>query len=421
MEQFMLDQAKYGLKYLPVNALKAKLISSSSAETVCLRERLGFIRGICHPNENYSQLKGANIEWVRFDIPYPFAENGEVSQSFLNFKERCRGYVEKGIKVMAVSPNPKDFVAAGIDVADPANDERIANISRFMINELRGLIHGVQVANEMGLPLFTLPVTLRQAARFMGVTLKAMNEVKGDVIIGYNSTSPQADLHMLMKPYHRYCDYVGMDIYMGCFFGFPGFMWCFDVLLDYLWAYTGKPVILQEFGYIGAGAAKTAEEKKAILRKYGAESEADAKKNIEAFVSNLPERLAAQVKLRSHGKPEQYADVLFNSDLVNHLYFELPKLTKIPGYEHTPEGQAKFYKDILPRLYKKDYLVGAFIYCYSDSPRCYICNQNECPTETRWGIVDCDGNEKPSYYAVKEAFGEIAEKCPVIKFNGEKQ
>ena len=61
MEQFIVDQIKYGLKYLPVNALKAKLISSSSSETVCMREKHGFIRGICHPNENYEQIKNADI------------------------------------------------------------------------------------------------------------------------------------------------------------------------------------------------------------------------------------------------------------------------------------------------------------------------------------------------------------------------
>ncbi|MBQ2964045.1 MAG: hypothetical protein IJE14_05225 [Clostridia bacterium] len=420
MEQFIVDQIKYGLKYLPVNALKAKLISSSSSETVCMREKHGFIRGICHPNENYEQIKNADIGWVRFDIPYPFDENGSIRGCFYDFKERCRGYAENGIKVMAVSPNPKEFIAAGVDVTDKANDEKVAEVSRFMINELRDVIGGVQVANEMGLPIFTLPVTLRQAAHFMGVTLKAMSEIRGDIIIGYNSTSPQADLHLLMKPYHRYCDYVGMDIYMGCFFNFPGFMWCFDTLLDYLWAYTGKPILLQEFGYISGGAAKSPEEKKAILRRYGADSEEEAKQNIESFVNALPERLAEQVKLRSHGNVERYADVLFNSDLVNHLYTELPKYTKIPGCEHTPEGQAKFYCEILPRLYRKKYLVGAMIYCYSDSPMCYVCGQNECPTETRWGIVDCDGKEKPSYYAVKEAFGKIAAESPVINFNGEK-
>lgn len=50
---------------------------------------------------------------------------------------------------------------------------------------------------------------------------------------------------------------------------------------------------------------------------------------------------------------------------------------------------------------------GLIVYCWSDSDRCYVCGQEDCPTETRWGLVTCDDKEKPSYYAVKEAFGNI--------------
>ena len=44
---------------------------------------------------------------------------------------------------------------------------------------------------------------------------------------------------------------------------------------------------------------------------------------------------------------------------------------------------------------------------FDDTSKCYVCGQTDCPVETKWGIVDCDLNPKPAYYAVKEAFAEI--------------
>ena len=105
-------------------------------------------------------------------------------------------------------------------------------------------------------------------------------------------------------------------------------------------------------------------------------------------------------------------DFIFKSDYVNHLFKELPKTTLIPGYPHTPEGQAKFFRDVIPRMYNLPFVGGTIVYCYADSEKCYMCDQPDCPTETRWGLVDVDGNEKPSYYAVRKAFGRIRGKCP---------
>ena len=81
-------------------------------------------------------------------------------------------------------------------------------------------------------------------------------------------------------------------------------------------------------------------------------------------------------------------------------------------YPHTPEGQGRFFRDLIPRMYDLPFVGGLIVYCYSDSERCYMCGQSDCPTETRWGLVDVDGNEKPSYYAVRKAFGRIRGKCP---------
>ncbi len=405
MEQFIKDQIKYGLKYVPSNLLKYPFINKSNAETIKMRKK-GFICGVCHPDEYYKELKECNIGWVRIDIPFPFDENWQVTKRFNEFKAWCERFCEQGIKVMAITPYPKDFFKLNIDVRTARGEEKVREVSRFIISELKNCIHGLQITNEMGIPHFILPLeSMDEAVRYIGIQLQEIYPLKGDIIIGYNSAGPQADLHSKMIQYHKYCDYVGIDIYIGCFF--HGYMWMFEAQLDYLWALTKKPIILMEFGYISGGEPASKEEKIKILEKFGAESEEDAKENIVSFVENMPDYMKRHIKNVTGNDESRYYNLIFKSDFNDHLYQELPASTKIPGYPHTYEGQAKFYKKILPRLYKKPFLVGAFVFQYSDSPTCHVCGESGCPIETKWGLAKSDGTPKPSWYAVQKEFGKM--------------
>lgn len=407
MEQFIKDQITAGLKFLPINLLKSYFIKSSSEQTKEFRKKVGFIRGVCHPTDNYEQIKGANIGWIRIDIPFPFENDGTVSQAYTDFKERCRKFQENGIKVMAVTPYPKDYIDYGADIRNDEGIEKVKEIGKFLITDMQGCVSGFQITNEMGIPRFTIPLTIKEAAKFIGVNLEVMHPLKKDIVIGYNSAGPEAMLHSELLPYMSCCDYVGVDIYMGCFFNVPGFIWIFEALCRYLWAMTGKPVLIQEFGYLSGGAPKTRAEKKAILNRCGVNSEKEAKKNIEKFIGNMPAHFAEHVKYVCENDPSRYFGFIFKSDMVNHFYCELPKLTKIPGYPHTPQGQAKFFSDCISHLYSLDFICGCNIYCYKDPDKCYYCGQEDCPTETRWGLVDSKENEKPSYKAVRNVFGRI--------------
>ncbi len=407
MEQFIKDQITAGLKLLPSNLIKSYFIKSSSPETVAFREKTGFIRGVCHPTDDFQQIKGANIGWIRIDIPFPYEKDGSISPSYENFKERCRRFQKNGIRVMAVTPYPADYIEFGADIRTDEGTERVKEIGRFLIKDMQGVVSGFQITNEMGIPRFTIPLTLKEAAKFIAVNIEVMHPYKGDIIIGYNSAGPEAGLHAELLPVVKFCDYVGVDIYMGCFFNVPGSMWAFEGLCRYLYALTGKPILIQEFGYLSGGAPKTRAEKKAMLGRYGAKSEKEAKKNIEKFVDNMPKHFADHIKFVCSGDPTRYFGFLFRSDMVNHFYGELPRLTKIPGYPHTPDGQARFFEDLISHLYSLDFVCGCNIYCYKDPDMCYYCGQKECPTETRWGLVDAEGNEKPSYRAVRNVFGRI--------------
>ena len=408
MEAFVKDQILATIKYAPFHIAAGYLKSTASPEAEKIRRKLGgFVKGICHVSENYAQIKGAGIEWERADIPFPFDKEGNVREDYVTWKAKMRRYIDNGIRIFAVTPYPRTYIEYGIDPRTPEGEVQVVRIARFLVRDLKGLVEGFQITNEMGIPHFTKPMTMKQAARFIGVNLAAMYPIRGDIIIGYNSPGPQCDLHTMMRPYHKYCDYVGIDIYIGCFISPASWLCMFPVLLRYLWSLTGKPIMLMEFGYISGGAPKTAEEKRAILQRYGVDSEKEARENIGAFMEKLKE-ISPKMYERSTGNASgNLADYLFKSDYKNHFYCELPKHTVIKKYPHTPQGQADFYADLLPKLAALPFMVGSFIYCWSDSKRCGYCHQADCPTETRWGLVDMDHKEKPSYYAVRDAWAKI--------------
>ena len=407
MENFILNQVKPTLKHFPKHLIRSYFIEQSNEATKKFLGTTGFIKGICHTRENFEQIKGANIEWTRFDIPFPLDHDGNETPGYKWFKDRVKSYRDNGIKVMAVTPFPEHFLSNGYDVRTAEGKKRIAEISEFLIKDLKDLCNAFQIANEIGIPRFTLPFTVKEGAEFIVICARAMAPFKGDFPIGYNSPGPQVDLNIYLKPWMEYFDFVGIDIYMGCFFF--GTMWMFEALLRFLWSFTKKPIVLCEFGYISGGAPKTKKEKLDIIRSYGARNKKDAAKNIDAFLDNMNERMRTYIRQCAQEK-ENYARYIFHSEFTNHFYKELPKACVIPGYPHTDEGQARFYRDIIPRLKKLDFLGGLIVYCWRDDEQCYVCSQPDCPTETRWGLVTCDEKEKPSYYAVKEAFGNIKSK-----------
>lgn len=367
----------------------------------------GYMKGVCHAEPQYDLLKGANIGWIRDDIPFAFNSDGSLSQSYINWRAETKAYADNGLKVMAITPYPEDFIEYGLDPRDPANKEAIQDIARFYLNDLKDIVGAFQITNEMGIDRFTLPLTLEEAADFIGMQLEAMYPDRGDIIIGYNLGGLAIlQLPGLMKEYHKYCDYVGLDMYLGCFEPVLKNPNQYITILNFVRRITGKPIIMCEFGYIGLGEQKTKEEKQAILEGYGFSSEKEARENIDEFIANLPPDLADEFDKYADETPEYRASQMFDGEYSNHLYRELPEGFGLYRFPHTPEGQAEFFSYVIPKVRNLDYVVGSFIYCWEDSGDCYVCGQTDCPVETKWGLIDGEGNPKPSYYAVKEAFAD---------------
>ncbi len=377
----------------------------------------GFMKGVCHADPQYELLEEAGIKWFRDDIPFPYNSDGSISEHYLNWKKESAEYVENGVRIFGITPYPDDYIAYGLDPRDPDSREGIQDIARFYMNDLKGIVGAFQITNEMGIDRFTLPLTLEEASEFIGMQLEAMYPIRENVIIGYNVGGLSIlELPFLMTDYHKYCDYVGLDMYLGCFEPVLKNPDQYITILNFVRRVTNKPIIMCEFGYIGYGEPKNEEEKIAILQKYGYNSEEEARADIDNFINNLPEYMKEEI-IENYGDrtPEEKADLIFNGEYSNHLYCELAEGFGLYGFEHTPEGQADFYSYIIPRIMEVDYVIGAFVYCWGDSDSCYVCGQSDCPVETGWGLVDGQGNPKPSYYSVKEAFKYVPVKDKITE------
>ena len=361
----------------------------------------GFMYGVCHPNENYEMLADAGLKWVRFDIPYPYNQIGEISQHYLDFKARAKGYTDRGFKVMAVTPYPKDYFNIG--GFNPVEEvEKTQEIAVFLYNDLKDITGAFQVTNEMGLDTFTKPLTLEEAAVFIGIQLEALDKVTENFPIGYNSADMSRNLHKLMKPYLKYCDYVGIDLYTGNQGNAEARDYCKKV--KELYRITCKPIIIQEFGFWSVGGPKTPEQKAEILGYYGYATEAQAIADGMNFIRKLPPQFQQRLKDGYPDDEERWAEIVFEKEY-QHFYGETAAET-IENIPHTPEGQADYFRRVMGELKKLNCLAGMIIYCCQDMERCWACGHTWCPFETKWGLFNLDGTPKPAYNAVKEIIAE---------------
>ena len=357
----------------------------------------GMIYGVCHSNENYEMLSDAGLKWVRLDIPYPYEPDGSVSRNYLDFKDRAKGYTDRGFKVMAVTPYPRDYFNIG--GFNPVEDvKRTQEIAVFLYHDLKDITSAFQITNEMGNEGFTKPLTLEEAAVFIGIQLEALDPVAKDFPIGYNSAEINKKLQKLMKPYLQYCDYVGLDLYTGNQGNAKASAYADNV--KELYRITRKPIILEEFGFWSEGGVKTPAQKAEILGLYGYASEAEAISDGAAFIEKLPPQFQQRMKDLYPDEEAHWAELVFSKEY-QHFYGETAAQT-MESIPHTPEGQAEYFRRVMGELKKLNCLAGMIIYCCQDMPFCYCCGHSWCPFETKWGLFYLDGTPKPAYYAVKE-------------------
>ncbi len=316
--------------------------------------------------ENETRLHEAGINWLRagihgFDQEKAFFGEKQP-ETFFQTREKIVELRKKGFQIMGLTPTPKGIPAAAGAPGSPEYFENYRKMCAFLGQAFKGVIDYWQVANEVDIWIFRDKLTLDQSAAFLKAGLRGLKEADRNLKVGINITlfpskpgevDGNTDQHegvFIAKSIYQdpdlEVDYIGFDSYPGTWREGGAESW--HEYLDALHEMTGKPIIIQEFGYSSAGDMMTAEE--AASGVYPCEIK--------------------KWKFSWHGA-------------------------------HTPEVQADFITESYRIFAQKPYVIGATYFCWQDHQKCWQCGKPDCPVETAWGLVDRANNLKPSYYALQ--------------------
>jgi len=390
-----------------------------------IEEAGGYIYGICQPENDYlDKIVDTGFNYVRTDIPCPFDRNGKIRSSYLEFRNECLAYKAKGLKVLAVTPYPKDLIAdMGINLtSENINDEGVFDDFLETTEEVIDYIYRdfynnnladiFQITNEMGLIVFSDPLSNDQCIQYIGVQLEKINEIKQEIHadnriqVGYNLADLLESSRYInsgLSPYYQYCDYVAIDLYTGN--QGQATPKDYSKKVRELYSLTGKPIIITEFGFWSAGGRKTADQKNEILAYYGYNTEAEAIAAGMTFVNKLPNAFRKTLEQNYPDQQANWASLVF-SKYSAHFYGETSAET-LNDIPHTPDGQAEYFRQVMTELKTVDCLAGLIVYCCEDKETCFNCGHSWCPYETKYGIfnysaVDGGAAPKPAVAELKE-------------------
>jgi len=318
--------------------------------------------------ENENLLREAGVGWMRtavrgFDQDRFFAGKKQP-ESYHETRAKFAELRKKGFQIMGITPGCQNFSEAAGPIGSPEYEENYRRLCAFLGREFTGLIDYWQVANELDIWIFRDKLTLEQATQFLRAGVRGINDASRELKVGINITlfpskpgevDGNTDRHegvFLAKSIYSdptlKLDYAGFDSYPGTWREGGAESWH-----EYLEAFhqlTGRPIIIQEFGYSSAGEIMT---------------EAEAKSG--AYPCELK-----KWKFSWHGA-------------------------------HSPQAQADFITESYRIFAEKPYVLGAIYYRWNDQESCWQCGQPDCPAETAWGLVDRAGRSKPSYDSLKTA------------------
>lgn len=188
-------------------------------------------------------------------------------------------------------------------------------------------------------------------------------------------------------------DYIGLDLYDGTWS--KGGPETYITAVNRIYDKLHLPVIVMEFGFASRGEDFEwhQEEVDHYLHSIGFKNIDEVKIRIGDFAKMVPEKIGMRIM---QCVPEDRFSCAVN--LFPHVMKKWPCKNRIP---HSEEGQAQFYKELLPMLIEHPYVAGSIIYSWKDSPKCFACGMEDCPCETAWGLLRNDKTLKPAYNAVK--------------------
>jgi hypothetical protein len=220
-----------------------------------------------------------------------------------------------------------------------------------------------QIANELNLVVFRMPLTVEEAIEFARRGAKGLRKGNPSAKLGLNMAGfweSGAEIYQaLYSDPELVLDYAGIDLYYGSFE--PGGPESFRADLNKLTDLTGKPVVVAEWGYGSMGETMNEAE------------QAENRRMIE------------------HGRWQDW--------------FDYPHQIRKWGFswkERTPETQAEYVEQTYALFMDMPNVIGTFWCCWSDAEWCLYCGYSDC-TWNGWGLVDVHNHPKPAYYALQKA------------------
>jgi len=322
-------------------------------------------------------MREAGIGWLRFgDFGFDqeaFFKGASQQGGFTAAKAQVKFLREQGFQVMGLTPQPREMHALA---GEPGSAEYYAGyrkVCAFFAEEFRGLIAWWQVANELDIWIFRGPLSMDQSVDFLKAGIRGMKEAIPELKVGINITlfpslpgevDGNTDAHeglILARGIYGDpdlpVDYAGFDSYPGTWRKGGPESW--HEYLDGFYRLTGKPIIIQEFGYASSGAMMSEEETR---------------------------------------------DGVYPC--------EAKKWRFCWQGAHSEKVQAEFLRESLRIFLGKPFVIGATYFSWRDAKTCWQCGQPDCPAETAWGLLDRDGRCKPVYEELKAHGAPLPELSP---------
>ncbi len=351
-----------------------------------------FMLGVAHQGKNPQQMLDIGLKWARpAHTPYPYAPDGSLSEDYVAYRAELRRLHEAGMEVLSISPQPNQFIQAGIMPTGEDALRRVREVCRFVAHDLADCVSAWQIGNELCFVYFRSPLSDDEACDFIIQSMLGMREGNPDALLGHNSLD---DL-MTWLPWCRRIeeatggsDYIGFDLYAGTWS--PGGVDTYIERINEIYDALHLPVILAEFGFASRGEVSPdlRADMLAWLRERGFDGFEDMERRLDEMIPFLPERM--QETMRRAGNRKDQLGYFYQSQ--SHILHKWWKASELPHDEAT---QRDFFDQLLAKLIAHPHTVGAIAYCWQDYPECYACGSPDCPCETAWGLTRVDGSEKP--------------------------
>lgn len=323
-------------------------------------------------NLDYDLMHAAGIHALRFGFGFPFADDGNSpNERFLAAVKRGEELHIMGFDLLGSTFGPGSYrydpktgatiwvpsVPAWVGGYEDAAFYDFAEAGgEFLGRSCAHLCTYWQVANEPDIEIFHGDMTREQNVRFLSAIARGLKKgnpnARPGINLGFMNEYAEWLLEKLYRQEGSPFDYIGIDGYMGSWQegGPEDWLWYIDKAHEL----TGKPVIINEWGYS---------------------------------------------TLHRGPNPDPEGKRAYNQDVCR------DKVWKISwNGEHSPEKQAEYIRQCMKIFAEHPAVIGEFFFRWSDTETCWQCGDPLCPAECAWGIVDVNGSPKPGYFALKEAY-----------------